>query len=174
MLNHLECPRCQVSLVHCANEFGNFWACGDCEGTAVTVSLLRKFVARDVINTLWQAARSYTHLHRIDCPGCQNRMEEVPLRLGELESKIDVCGHCQFVWLDAGEWDELPHVPVEEKAQLSKSAREQLALVEMERVRQSHELEFGREEPVWGFWDLIANDFSARAVVRLILSLLRR
>lgn len=174
MLDDLQCPRCRMTLVHCANEFGNFWACGKCEGTAVTLSLLKKFVERETLNDLWRAARDFDHVLKVECPGCNGRMEEVPLRIGSEYQKIDVCEKCQFIWLDAGEWDQLPHVPVNKEEALSQLARESLAIEEVKRIRRDSRPSNDIEQSVWDFWKSTSYDLSARAVIRLIFSLLRR
>jgi len=139
----LDCPNCRHPLVRCHNEFGNFWHCGDCEGTAVTVSLLRKFVDQSTMNALWQGSRQWEFPRRKDCPGCHNRMEEIPLKLPVGERHVDVCERCHFVWLDAGEWDDLPHAKVEAPVatadpvrEASPELREKIALQRIERMRE--------------------------------------
>lgn len=107
-----HCPGCNSTLVRCQNEFGNFWHCGECGGTAVTVHLLRGFVDRDTINRLWQKSRSAEYPRIRVCPGCNNPMEAIPVQIPLGERLIDVCDRCHFVWLDAGEWDDLPNAQI--------------------------------------------------------------
>jgi len=137
----MDCPKCQhVALLRCQNEFGNFWHCERCEGTAVTLPLLRRLVGRSTINALWQGARQWDYPERCQCPGCDNRMEEVPIQTPAGERKIDVCSHCQFVWLDAGEWEDLPHADVEPvaqpKRQRSPAMTERQAMERLKRVKE--------------------------------------
>lgn len=143
----LDCPKCRSSLVRCQNEFGNFWHCGSCEGTAITVSLLRKFVDRDTINRLWQGARQQEYPRKCECPGCDERMEEVPVKTPVGTLLIDICDHCQFIWLDAGEWDELPHVRVVEKKpapQLPIELRERVAIERVKQIQAAHDARSGK------------------------------
>ncbi len=77
------------------------------------MSLLRKTVPRDALNGLWQRARSGSFPKKRPCPGCSHRMEEVTIDAGGQLRQIDVCTACQFVWLDQGEWDDLPFFAVE-------------------------------------------------------------
>ncbi|WP_269523736.1 rhomboid family intramembrane serine protease [Coraliomargarita parva] len=137
----LNCPNCRSALVHCQNEFGNVWHCGQCKGTALTVSLLRKLADGRTINQLWQLSRQNDYPRLRDCPGCNNRMEEVPLNLPVGLRRIDVCERCQFIWLDAGEWDDLPTIelpaprtdPVREAPM---ELREKIALQRLRRMEE--------------------------------------
>ena len=136
----MKCPACQAELVHCNNEYGNFWHCGDCAGTAVTLPLLKRFVDRETIQALWRGVKDWNHVARRCCPGCNNRMEEVPLQLSAGPVMIDVCEVCQFVWMDAGEWDVLPNAPADrDEAALSPAARQQLAIAQTEQIRARYE-----------------------------------
>ena len=101
----MQCPKCSSTLVKCQNEFGNFWHCGLCEGTAITISLLRKFVHRDTINQIWQGAKQQEYPRKYKCLGCNQYMEEVPVNTPAGMYPIDVCTHCHFIWLDAREWE---------------------------------------------------------------------
>ena len=144
----LPCPKCHVPLVRCKNEFGNFWHCPECDGTAVTISLLRKFVARETLNQLWQEAKQRDYPRKCACPGCNERMEAIPVDTPTGTYEIDVCSHCQFIWMDAGEWDSLPHVPVEKKApELSPEAREAIAIQKVERIQREYDSRFDDGSP---------------------------
>ncbi len=149
----MKCPACQAELVHCKNEYGNFWHCGDCGGTAVTLPLLKKFVAQEALNRLWRGAKDWDHVAKRHCPGCANRMEEVPLMLPEGRLLLDVCEVCQFVWMDAGEWDVLPNAESPETnlyGGLSAAQRERIAIAQVETMREEREREVRDEEFVAG------------------------
>lgn len=104
-----DCPKCRIALVRRKNDFGVFWHCSTCEGSAVTMSLLRKVVERDAINGLWQRARMGSYPRKHACPGCTKPMEEISVDADGKARKIDVCTSCQFVWLDDGEWADLAY-----------------------------------------------------------------
>jgi membrane associated rhomboid family serine protease/Zn-finger nucleic acid-binding protein len=142
-----DCPKCRTSLVRCQNEFGNFWHCGSCGGTAITVSLLRKFVDRGTVNELWQGARQRENPRKCACPGCESQMEEVPVETPVGTLLIDICDHCQFIWLDGGEWDELPHVAVaaeKPEPELPMELRERIAIEQIKRIEAQHDVETGQ------------------------------
>lgn len=150
----LPCPRCHVPLVRCQNEYGNFWHCGDCEGTAVTISLLRKFVSRETLNKLWQDAKQRENPRKCACPGCNEWMEEIPVDTPSGMHQIDVCSHCQFIWMDAGEWDSLPHIKVEKKEpELSPAAREEIAIHKIEKMEREYDERYSDGTPEeWWQW----------------------
>ena len=109
----LNCPKCKSSLARATNSFGNFWHCKSCDGSVVTMSLLRKFVPRKALNAVWQCARRGDVALKQSCPGCSNRMKEVPVETGSgRHCEVDVCTHCQSVWLDRGEWHDLANLKV--------------------------------------------------------------
>ncbi|MEM7790702.1 MAG: rhomboid family intramembrane serine protease [Verrucomicrobiota bacterium] len=98
------CPKCDTNLVRKRKHEGVFWSCQSCQGSAVTMSLLRKTVPRYALNKLWQRARMEGVEKKYKCPGCIHRMKQVTVLVSGQEQRIDVCTTCQFVWLDAGEW----------------------------------------------------------------------
>lgn len=153
----LTCPNCRKALIHCQNEMGNFWHCGECDGSALTLSLLRKFVDKNTINQLWQSSRQFEHVRKRDCPGCQNRMEEVPLQLPIGLRHIDVCDRCQFIWLDKGEWDDLPDVAIEvTPPDLVRKApvelRERVGLERIKRIKEVADENRGPGPQQWWQW----------------------
>lgn len=42
-------------------------------------------------------------------------MEEVPIQTPVGERHVGVCGRCQFIWLDKGEFESLPSVGLPER-----------------------------------------------------------
>lgn len=108
-----DCPKCRSALARRKNDFGVFWYCEGCEGSAVTMSLLRKMVPSSAMNGLWQRARMGSHPKKHRCPGCNRKMEEISVDAEGQTRAIDVCSSCQFVWLDEGEWADLAFFAVE-------------------------------------------------------------
>lgn len=99
-----DCPKCRSALARRKNDFGVFWHCGRCQGSAVTLGLLRRMIPADALNGLWQRVRQESYPRKHPCPSCARRMEQVTVDSGGKVRKIDVCGSCQFVWIDDGEW----------------------------------------------------------------------
>ncbi len=116
---------------------GVFWVCGACDGRSATVSLLRRSIPNEVVNTLWQSARNHTLPHPRPCPACTHRMTEVPMTVEGHFMHLDVCTRCHFTWLDPHEFDALPKLPPPPtKPTLSPEAREKLALLEVASLRE--------------------------------------
>ncbi|MGJ8640662.1 MAG: rhomboid family intramembrane serine protease [Opitutaceae bacterium] len=137
-----DCPKCRSALARRKNDFGVFWYCGACDGSAVTMSLLRKMIPSDAMNGLWQRARLGSYPRKCRCPGCNRKMEEISVAAEGQTRAIDVCTSCQFVWLDEGEWADLAFFAVEEatpeamreavRAQIEQKRRERSAPVSNE------------------------------------------
>jgi membrane associated rhomboid family serine protease/Zn-finger nucleic acid-binding protein len=81
------------------------------------MSLLRKFVPREALNSVWQRARRGDVPLKQHCPGCSNQMKEVAVETqAGRHCEVDVCTHCQSVWLDGGEWHDLANLTVRKLA----------------------------------------------------------
>lgn len=130
-----DCPKCRTALVRRRNDFGVFWNCNNCEGSAVSTSLLRKMIPAKAMNGLWQRARlgSYPRKHR--CPGCNRAMEEISVEAEGQARAIDVCTSCQFIWLDEGEWKDLAFFEVEKTSPeaIREAVRDRIAQKRKER-----------------------------------------
>lgn len=65
-------------------------------------------------------------------------MAEVPIYGGPKTELLDVCTVCQFVWFDTNEYEGLPQKPCDPISQkvLPQAARERLALLEVEAIRE--------------------------------------
>ncbi len=123
----LNCPQCRSQLERSQNSFGNFWHCKTCDGSVVTMSLLRKFVPRESLNAVWQRARGHDTPLKHSCPGCANQMKAVSVATeGGAQREVDVCTHCQSVWLDAGEWHQLANLKVVKAVAPSSDLRAQV------------------------------------------------
>jgi len=113
-----DCPKCHTALVRRKNDFGVFWHCEQCEGSAVTMSLLRKIVAKEALNGLWQRVRLGSYPRKHPCPGCRRLMEQITVEAEGKTRAVDVCSSCQFVWLDEGEWADLAFYAVEPESKV--------------------------------------------------------
>lgn len=155
----LNCPNCQATLERCKHPKGVYWHCRSCLGNAITLSLLRRISDSKVLNQLWQGARNNEYPRKKDCPGCTNRMEEVPIRLPIGEHHLDICERCQFVWLDRGEWSDLPEqAPVDATPQYPAPASapqdfsEKLALHHLRRAEAERKANQDAGPQEWWQW----------------------
>lgn len=133
------CPNCKTQLTKTLGPTGLFWRCRSCDGRSTAISLLRKTMPENVINGLWQTARSRHLSGKRRCPSCTNRMAEVVVSDGEASQTLDVCTTCQFVWFDRSEYEQLPAPPTKPPpvpADISQTAREKLALMEINNIRE--------------------------------------
>ncbi len=150
------CPQCNVPLAKMKGAPGVFWRCTACDGRSATVALLRKNVPVDVVNSLWQAARTGDHAYKRHCPACNRLMAEVPSHGVVGTQNLDVCTGCQFIWFDPAEYESLPLIPQELtwEQRLPPKAREELALLEMESIREkARGGDWGEETPdAWWQW----------------------
>ncbi|MGE4488442.1 MAG: rhomboid family intramembrane serine protease [Kiritimatiellales bacterium] len=130
----LTCPACGAMAVRQSGPGGIEWHCPQCGGVSSTISQLRKYVPRDIVNSLWNAAKQERYPRRRRCPSCNHRMTDVPVPWENFS--IDVCSCCAFVWFDAGENNWLPDVPaapVEKAKPLPPELAQRIAL---DRIRQ--------------------------------------
>lgn len=99
------------------------------------MSLLRKMISTNAMNGLWQRARLGSYPRKHPCPGCNRKMEEITVEAEGLTRAIDVCGSCQFVWLDEGEWADLAFFAVDNVTPqaMREAVRERIAQKRKER-----------------------------------------
>lgn len=147
------CPNCHVPLVRAKAKVGIFWACPSCGGRSATIALLRRNIAREVVNALWQRAGQPDVYRKRACPACDAPMAEVPLRLGGTSEAIDVCRRCQFVWFDAREYAALPELPAEKSfmESLPQEARERFAMLELQAIQEQSDRDEAGVDENWKY-----------------------
>ena len=131
------CPNCGGRLARGQNQFGISWGCAACGGRTASLAVLRKAFPPDVIDQAWTAARAGQVPTLRRCPTCNQRMAEVPVRVGSGNWKWDVCKICQFVWFDPKEYEAVPSRPGGYQpgdTTLPQAAREALALHRVEQI----------------------------------------
>jgi len=135
---------------------GVFWLCRACKGRSATISLLRKQVPREWVNTLWQATREEGLRRKRPCPACDRLMVSLPARIPDGIQYLDVCTVCQSVWFDSDEYEALPmkHVETAVEKKLPQAAREKIALLEVDAIREAAERDHsGADAPdEWWQW----------------------
>jgi membrane associated rhomboid family serine protease/Zn-finger nucleic acid-binding protein len=148
------CPRCKQRLVRVARPQGIAFQCPQCQGCAVGISVLRKWVPNQLVNDLWLRARQDAAAPGAPCAICDRSMAEVPVRTDHGAVALDVCPDCQFVWFDTKELEQLPAVESERSlpAPLPEKAREQIALAQLKTLEAKERGgDFGSEMPAEGW-----------------------
>jgi Zn-finger nucleic acid-binding protein len=116
-----KCPRCAAELKLGANGQLDCWSCPAGHGLGITLSEAYGRVQDDEIRKLWEASETASP-GKYKCPWCAAPMASVALavdgdeaaegdaadRADSASVPLDVCREDQFIWLDAGELDELP------------------------------------------------------------------
>ncbi len=149
-----ECPECHIDLKKIDGKPGVYWLCPSCGGRAATVSLLRRLIPKDVVNSMWQKAWSEDNPCLRNCPSCNKPMREVPAGAGDSQFKLDVCTICQTIWFDANEYESLPQkmreLTFEER--LPPAARELVALNRVKQIREESVEEWEDSNAEWWHW----------------------
>jgi membrane associated rhomboid family serine protease/Zn-finger nucleic acid-binding protein len=128
------CPECRVPLRE-ARVFGELrYGCSECKGLAVPLASLAR-IADPQVNTLVRDALAHaSHPSDRTCPKCPRVMERADLTLSGLVVVVDACRHCDLVWFDAGELEQIPkrrrydHEAVAQADRLVSEARRGLEL----------------------------------------------
>lgn len=102
------CPSCETPLQRLRSPAGIYWTCPQCDARAMTLAGLRRRIARDAVNTLWQQARDGAREGSRACPACRHVMRDVPAATAEGTQRVDVCTVCQFTFFDPREFEALP------------------------------------------------------------------
>jgi membrane associated rhomboid family serine protease/Zn-finger nucleic acid-binding protein len=132
------CPKCKIPLKTSSNPFGIFWYCPTCTGRAVSLHVLRKVIPQNIINKLWQRAKSGEYKSYRQCPICEKDLPEIPIINDDKTVRLDVCTKCCFIWFDGSEYESLPKVEFpesKEEEKLSLEARKALALCKIESMK---------------------------------------
>ena len=131
------CPTCRIPLEKNPSKFGIFWSCPSCNGRATSIYVLRKVISQEIVNKLWQRAKSGQYEKFRICPVCRKDLPEVPVISNKKTICLDICTKCYYVWFDSSEYESLPKVelPKSEEEELSPEAREALALLKLETMK---------------------------------------
>lgn len=99
MSDSMKCPRCHVVLETVESEAETF-SCGTCRGIYVRgAETPNHFLAEMAKQLDSNEGETEQASNRLECPGCQQQMQEVRLE----EAAIDYCTECGGTWLDEGE-----------------------------------------------------------------------
>jgi membrane associated rhomboid family serine protease len=139
IINGMICPRCRVPLTCTKTSRGIFFRCPQCDGRAVSISLLRRVGAQDAVNKLWREARLGIGITGADCPECGRPMAEILQPGVDPPLRLDVCTRCEFVWFDPKELEQFPSAASEKPRPLPEKAREMIAVEAARRAAEKAE-----------------------------------
>lgn len=110
----MKCPRCKTAELQPTMIEENLpaMACSSCNGSLVSLLYYRHWTEtqRPAAEANDAAASAIVDANdsamAMTCPKCQRIMTKYRLS-GNVANRLDVCGRCDEVWLDAGEWELL-------------------------------------------------------------------
>jgi Zn-finger nucleic acid-binding protein len=111
------------------------WTCRLCGGCSANLAVLRKVIRHDSLQRVWNRTIGHARTALLPCPDCSTLMNCVPTEGPE----IDLCRHCQLVWFDAGELEEMPKRTEAEIAAEQKAERWAQELRDWQRRREDDE-----------------------------------
>jgi membrane associated rhomboid family serine protease len=154
------CPRCNTPLRKTGNRVGIFWLCPSCGGRAITVEVLRKVFSPQILNSLWQKARAGQGTKVRPCAACRRPMIQIPVVVAEESEFIDICTGCHFIWFDPSEFERFPKLRIPKPAYeaLPAEARRELAMANLELLKQRQAAPDGRSQPDH-WWEILLGLF---------------
>jgi Zn-finger nucleic acid-binding protein len=156
------CPACQKPLQ--SKQVPNamvIWGCESCHGAAANMSVLRKYLADNIVSEFWITAIDQSTQSNRKCPSCKQPLSEFSTSSGERRVILDLCKKCQLIWFDKDELEAFPKT----KAETASDIERQLALARIECGEESESKPEGPE-------GLVGNlCFACIEILRLILKL---
>ncbi len=127
-----NCPDCKKQLSKSSSPYGIIWICPTCSGKAISVYVLKRVIPENIINKLWERAKSGQYKARRKCPICERPFPEVPVVHEDKTIYLDICAQCHFIWFDGQEYESLPKRPKGTEKELSPEAQKALAQFQYE------------------------------------------
>ena len=101
------CPRCGGKLESAWTKSNKpCKTCPACGGVAVKLSTLRNMFSEESVGAMLESAKAHMQAG-CQCPDCGGSMSLLKVAAGKRNVEIDVCGKCQTVWYDKGEFELL-------------------------------------------------------------------
>ena len=102
-----RCPRCGGKLTKGWTKSRRVClSCESCGGMSAKVGLLRQTFDPESVAAISAQARVHAVAGCV-CPDCGSSMSLIKVGLGDRSIEIDVCGKCQSVWYDKGEFEAI-------------------------------------------------------------------
>lgn len=140
------CTTCQQPFLKKKNAAGGiFWSCQQCTAQMMAIGILKKTVARDFVNSVWQIAFNQQNAAGVHCPICNNKTNTVECDLKENNNRanpfdqanarntlvLDVCTLCHMILFDPGELQTISRIfpKTEEKPALKPETQKEIARI---------------------------------------------
>lgn len=132
----MPCPRCLTHLHGVRTPAGKVWDCPRGHGRFALLPVLRGLVRKAELDTAWKTAFWGRPHPGCRCPSCGRAMAEVDAA----GFRLDVCRHCQALWLDHAEVRAMPAARREETiiAAQAADARKAMALAQVDALQRRH------------------------------------
>lgn len=124
------CPACRVDLARLPERAGALWECASCRGRVANLAALRQTPPGGFTRRLMMLASRTANGGR-PCPGCPQRMIEVPTISAPgmpAPLKLDVCPRCELVWFDPREHEAWLAAPLDSAADVNLPAETRQAM----------------------------------------------
>ncbi len=108
--------------------------CAYCNGTAVTIEMLRRFAPGVRVNDIWLQAKSTRERSERDCPSCESAMRRVTVKAGEHTVVLETCAQCHVVWFDGDELRTLSPDATEPSEEERRAAAKRLGIKDHDSV----------------------------------------
>lgn len=128
------CLDCGKPLARAASDGGSFWSCSSCGGRTASILQLRRIASPQVAAELWTSAHEGRGEHKRPCVQCKKFMLSVSTANLADPQSVEICTRCQIAWLRPELCRQLASAPSPVPPQLSPSARQALALLEVEMI----------------------------------------
>ena len=109
----MHCPKCRTEYLKPTrlDEGLPVMGCRHCEGMLISLLYYRDWSERVVVEAEESAEYEALALNTdsksaLCCPKCSRLMTKYGVT-GALDTRLDLCGHCDEAWLDGGEWQLL-------------------------------------------------------------------
>lgn len=99
----LQCPACCTNLVREDHDVTITWRCTECDGSAVTMPVLRQYIPAESVATLRAQLRDTSVPSSRRCPACGDPMRMFDARREATTIELDACRICHLVWFDRSE-----------------------------------------------------------------------
>ena len=113
------------------------WQCEDCLGVAANMSVLRKYLAGDIVKEFWLKTINESTESTRECPSCKQPLNEFAASKDEQRISLDLCKKCQLIWFDKDELEAFPKTTAEIPSDIEQQL--ELAKVNFDAELKGHE-----------------------------------
>lgn len=132
-----SCPACSTPLVRDDDVQSHVLRCPGCDGSAVTLPVLRQAMPRHRTDELFLKIRDSSLPAARTCPACRGGMRSLTVGEPDAQVELDACRTCVLLWFDASEKERLGVVLARKAAP---DVRRAVAALELETSRDAREV----------------------------------